>query len=140
MKNNSFTIDNFVNNKELNILKAVLPLLPGKLQRFMAIFIAMQELSNIFALLNAISNNSFESSCNHQDEPDISKIFEAVKKHLDPSEAEAIDNYINMMNMMNIMNQMSAENEDTEGMNLDALKAMLNPEQSAIFDTLSNIQ
>lgn len=158
MKHNSYNIDNFVNNKELNILKAVLPHLPSNIQRFMAIYIAMKELSNIFALLNAVNSNSFESNCNDNTNLDIEKILDAVKKHLDPSEAEAIDNYIGIMNMMKIMNEMSAfedenssgcrdtsSNDDSSnsnssgGMNFDILKSMLSPEQSAIFDTLSNM-
>ena len=135
-KNNSFSIDSFVNNKELNIMKAVLPLLPPQTQKFLAIYIAMSELSNIFSLLNAVGSGNFTCNNKHNAELDISKIFEAIKKFLDPSEVEMYENYINIMNVMNTMNMF---NDMSDGdFNMDSLKSMLSPEQSAIFDSLSN--
>ena len=147
MKDNSFNLDWYVNNKELNILKAVFPHLPANIQKFMAIYIAMKELSNIFALLNAVNSHRFDTPANNDSKLDISKILEAVKSHLDPSETEMIENYINMMNMMKMMNEMSDMTDGTSsdsdsssagGFNMDMLKGMLTPEQSAIFDSLSN--
>ncbi len=150
-RKNTFSIDNFVNNKELNIMKAVLPFLPPQTQRFMAIFIAMNELSSVFALLNAIGNGNLFSNNKCEQEPDVSKIFETIKKFLDPSEVEMYENYLNMMNTIKMFNEMSSmfNNDEQEysdgnnssnsgGFNMDMLKAMLSPEQSAIFDSLSN--
>ncbi len=154
---NSFSIDNFINNRELNIMKAVLPLLPPSTQRFLAMYIAMKELSNIFGLLGALGKGSFYTENNNDDNIDFSKIFEAVKGFLKPSELETIENYYNMMNMMKMFGEMSAMFEDTadnsddsdnndhnsgnnsSGFNMDMLKAMLTPEQSAIFDSFSNM-
>ncbi len=148
MKNNSFNINQYINNKELNILKAVLPHIPANYQKFLAIYIAMKELSNIFNLINAISNNSFITTNSCNSELDISKIFESVKTFLNPDECETIDNYLNAMSMMKMMNEMSAMSEEnfssnqdsstSNGFNMDILKSMLTPEQSAIFDSLSN--
>ncbi len=135
-KNNSFSIDSFANNKELNIMKAVLPLLPPQTQKFLAIYIAMNELSNIFSLFNAIGSGNFTCNDNQNSEPDFSKIFDSIKKFLDPSEVEMYENYINVMNIMNTMNMF---NDMSDGdFNMDSLKSMLTPEQSAIFDSLSN--
>lgn len=135
-KNNSFSIDSIVNNKELNIMKAVLPLLPPQTQKFLAIYIAINELSNIFALMNAIGSGNFAYNNKTNSEMDFSKIFEAIKKFLDPSEVEMYENY---MNIINVMNTMSMFNDMSDGdFNMDSLKSMLTPEQSAIFDSFSN--
>lgn len=134
--NNSFSIDSFVNNKELNIMKAVLPLLPPQPQKFLAIYIAMNELSSIFSLMNAIGNGNLACNKTTDTEIDFSKIFEAIKKFLDPSEVEMYENYMNIMNVMNTMNMF---NDMSDGdFNMDSLKSMLTPEQSAIFDSFSN--
>ncbi len=145
-KKNSFSIDNFINNKELNIMKAVLPLLPSHIQKFMAIYIAINELSNAFNLLDALNNGNLSQEHKPTETLDISKLFDSIKKYLDPKEAEMYENYINIINVMNMYNEMSSmfENDSSDdnntngGFNMDILKSMLTPEQSAIFESLNN--
>lgn len=145
-KKGSFSIDNFINNKELNIMKAILPLLPSHMQKFMAIYIAINELSNIFKLFEVLGNGNFSQESNHNENLDIRTIFETIKKYLDPKEAEMYENYINIINVMKMYNEMSSmfenessdENNTNAGFNMDILKSMLTPEQSAIFESLNN--
>ena len=139
-KNNSFSINNFVNNKELNIMKAVLPLLPPDTQKFLAIYIAMKELSDIFSLFDSLTKGNFTTNTSDCSNLDISKLFETIKKFLDPSEVEMYENYINIINVMKMYNEMSSmfEGDTNSGFNMDALKSMLTPEQSAIFESLNN--
>ena len=128
-------------------MKAVLPLLPSNMQKFMAIYIAINELSNIFKLFDALNNGTLNQETGFDGNLDISKIFESIKKFLDPKEAEMYENYINIMNVMKMYNEMSSMFENTSdegegntnsGFNMDILKSMLTPEQSAIFESLNN--
>lgn len=132
--NQNFNIDNLVNNKELNILKAIFPLMPASTKRFISVYIALKELSNISYLLNyANSNISFQNSSS-DDSLDFQKIFEAIKKFLSPSEIENIENYLNIMNIFTMYNDM---NDEDGGFNIDMLKSMLPPEQNAMFEAFS---
>lgn len=141
IKQNS--LDNLINNKELNILKAVFPLMPPNIKHVLAMYIAMKELSNAFLIIKLANIPHNFSSGNTS--LDFNKIFEAAKKHLNPSEIDSIESYLNIFNTLQMVNDMSsmfdsndADNNSSAGFNMDILKSMLSPEQSAIFDTFSN--
>ncbi|MBP3338083.1 MAG: hypothetical protein J6L69_01600 [Lachnospiraceae bacterium] len=140
MNKYSNNIDMIINNKELNILKSIFPLLPANAKKGLAVYIAINELTTALSILKLIGNNN-NFNTPSTGELDFSKIFEVSKAYLSKEEVENIENYINIFNMMKMFNEMSStfsDESDSTGFNPDILKSMLSPEQAAIFETFSN--
>lgn len=85
-----------VSSPSLQITKLLIPFLPPKTQRMMAIYIKFMEFQNTL--------NFF--SCIHSSNADP---FDELKKLLPASALETYDNMMNMMSMVQMMSEMEGD-------------------------------
>ncbi len=85
-----------VSSPTLQITKLLIPFLPPKTQRMMAIYIKFIEFQNTLT--------SFSSICNSSGNP-----FDELKKVLPASALETYENMMNVMNMMQFMSEMESD-------------------------------
>ena len=83
-----------VSSRSLQITKLLLPFLPPKSQRIIAIYIKFIEFQNTLT--------TFSGICNSSSDP-----MEEFKKFLPSSTLETYDNIMNMMSMMQYMQEMT---------------------------------
>ncbi len=158
MINNNFSI------RTLNILKASLPFMPSGMQRYISNFVKIEEFNHMFMNLNN-SLDSTISACDLSEDTtrpfNTSDFICAVKPYLNKSEQELLNMFINMTNAFNIYNMYqhlppsaTADNDSENknqtsdndsktgfqnGINIDALKSLLTPEQKSMFDKYSTM-
>ena len=113
--------DSQINNPSLQMMKLLIPYLPPKNQRILAIYIKFVEFQNTLSSFRVFraKKHSTEDMLNE------------IRPYLPSDIFNSIDQILNMMSMMEMMKNMSDEaNSDPTEM----LKNMLTPEQQSMFE------
>lgn len=101
--------DEYTTNHSLLITKLLVPLLPPKTQRPMAILIKFMELRDTLSSFHSMKQSSTSTD----------DILNSLKPYMNSSDLESFDQMMNMMNMMSMMQEMqnmSDENFDPTSM------------------------
>lgn len=98
----------------LQMIKLLIPFLPPKSQRMVAVYVKFAEFQHTI---------TYFRSMKHKD-------FDDLKSYLPKSTMESFDNIMNMMNMMNMFQEMQG---DFDFMSM--MGDMLTPEQQEIFQS-----
>ncbi|MFI3171998.1 MAG: hypothetical protein R3Y58_06500 [Eubacteriales bacterium] len=139
--------DNLVSTIELDMMKLLIPFIPAQSQAHFAVYIKFQELQETMRIFKRYPSGI--RACDLCEDEDSADMFSMFKPYLPEESQGMFDNISNMMNMMEMMKQMQAMNEAmNEGSDdstdndssMDFLKAMLSPEQQAMFESMSQMQ
>lgn len=114
------------NNPSLQMIKLLIPYLPPKNQRILAIYIKFIELQNTLSSFRIFKNRTHSTE----------QMLNEIRPYLPSDIFESIDNILNMMNMMEMMKSMSETNSSDSS---EILKNMLSPEQQSMFDMYNTI-
>ena len=109
------------NNPSLQMIKLLIPYLPPKNQRILAIYIKFIELQNTLSSFRIFKNRTHSTE----------QMLNEIRPYLPIDVFDSIDNILNMLNMMEIMKSMSETNSSDSS---EILKNMLSPEQQSMFD------
>ena len=132
-----FDFETVRTNSRLNILKAILPFLDRDMQKFLSIYILIQELMLTISFFQDQTNNfSFYEK--------ISCFYDKIMNDLPDDQKNKIGQMKQMMDafeMMNAMNAMAGAFENGEAQqdnNTDFLMSFLSDDQKAMFDMFSS--
>ena len=105
--------DQYLTDPSLQMTKLLIPFLPSKTQRLMAVYVKFLELKQTLSFFQGI----------HLQSNNPEDILDHIKPYMSRSDAEAFDNVLQMMNMMSMMqdidpaammNGMFEKDNDTE--------------------------
>ena len=114
------------NNPSLQMIKLLIPYLPPKNQRILAIYIKFIELQNTLSSFRIFKNRTHSTE----------QMLNEIRPYLPSDIFDSIDNILNMMNIMEMMKSMSETNSSDSS---EILKNMLSPEQQSMFDMYNTI-
>lgn len=113
--------DNQLNNPSLQMIKLLIPYLPQKNQRILAIYIKFIEFQNTLSSFRVFRTKKHSAE----------DMLNEIRPYLPSEVFNSIDQILNMVNMMEMIKNMSDEsNSDPTEM----LKNMLTPEQQSMFE------
>lgn len=103
-------IDQIANQNHLQMIKAAVPYLHAREQKFVAIYAKLLELQNIMSFYS--ENASQISSCSiDQSSASTSDILNDIRNYCDPAEQEMIDHCLQLINAMELYTAMSQQTE-----------------------------
>lgn len=103
-------IDQIANQNHLQMIKAAVPYLHAREQKFVAIYAKLLELQNIMSFYS--ENASQISSCSiDQNSASTSDILNDIRNYCDPSDQEMIDHCLQLINAMELYTAMSQQTE-----------------------------
>ena len=102
--------DQYISTQSLQITKLIIPFLPPRSQRMLAVYVKFRELSHTMSNFHSMR---FQS---HSPED----MFDNIKPYLSPDDLESFDQMQNMMNMMSMMQEM----QNMQGMDFDPMSVM----------------
>ena len=112
-------------SQTLQITKLLIPYLPPRTQRIVAIYIKFMEFQNTLSSFHAFR----QKSQNAQD------IMAELRPYMPPSACESMDNLQNMMSMMEMFRSFhEMENGDSDFNPMSMMQGMLSPDQQSMFD------
>lgn len=114
------------NNPSLHMIKLLIPYLPPKNQRILAIYIKFIEFQNTLSSFRIFKNRTHSTE----------QMLNEIRPYLPSDIFDSIDNILNIMNMMEMMKSMSETNSSDSS---EILKNMLSPEQQSMFDMYNTI-
>ena len=123
-------LDQKVSSQSLQLTKLLIPFLPPKTQRMLAIYVKFIEFQNTLSHFVTFKqkNNSPED------------IFDTLKSHLPNETTEQLDTILNLIQMMSLfqtMQQSSGSNDNFNPMSM--FSNILTPEQQDMFSSYSNL-
>lgn len=124
--------DTLYTSNQMQMLKIVLPFMSENIQRFIAIYIKLNEL--LIAL--RFSNSLKDSYCYTKQEPDMTNMLKYLSPYLSDSEREMMNQFASMQENMEQFKQMSAMMQMMNDMGASpesALEGFLSEEQMAMF-------
>lgn len=141
----SCLFDNAVSDKNVQIMKIALPYIPPQKQKFISLFIIMQEMKNTFSFFQSGGKNAPEIGICSVDSENctVQNMINDIKKILSEKEREKVDSVLNIFNMLKTVgmyrSMASAYSGAFNGDSFQAMKSMLSPEQQEMFDLYSNM-
>lgn len=103
-------IDQIANQNHLQMIKAAVPYLHAREQRFIAIYAKLLELQNIMSFYSG--NETEISSCSLEQEPaNTVDILSDIRNYCDPAEQEMIDHCLQILTAMELYSTMSQQPE-----------------------------
>lgn len=102
--------DQYVSSGSLQVMKLLIPFLPPKSQRMMAVYVKFSEFQYTLA--------SFRTM--HQKANSPEDILDGIKPYLSPSDLDSMEQMMSMMNMMQMMQEM----QNMPDANVDPLSMM----------------
>ena len=124
--------DTLYTSNQMQMLKIVLPFMQEKMQRFIAIYIKLNELMITLRFSNSLCN----SSCFKKKETDITSMLKYLSPYLSDSDKEMMNQFSSMQENMEQFKQMSAMMQMMNDMGdspESALEGLLSEEQMAMF-------
>lgn len=103
-------IDQIANQNHLQMIKAAVPYLHAREQKFIAIYAKLLELQNIMSFYS--ENESQISSCSvEQGSNNAADILNDIRNYCDPSEQEMIDHCLQLITAMELYTAMSQQTD-----------------------------
>ena len=144
---NSTVFDSLISNKQIQIIKAAIPYVSISQQKFISVYVQIEELKNTMQLFQQPDINTVGICSIPDEEKNPDDMINAIKCYCDDAEKEFLDIVLNFMSAFRLYNtykgQSSGEHDDQSpfgNMNpINAMKSMLSPEQQAMFDTYSSL-
>lgn len=102
--------DQQISTPSLQMMKLMIPFLPPKSQRMMAVYVKFLEFERTLSTFRNIKNNA--------NSPE--DFFEGLRPYLSPEDLESFDQMSNMMSMMNMMQEM----QNMQGSDFDPMSMM----------------
>lgn len=109
------------NTPALQMIKLIIPYLPPKNQRILAIYIKFVEFQNTLSSFRIFKSRTYSTE----------QLLNEIRPYLPPDIFDSIDSLLNMMSMMEMMKNMS---EATTSDPAEMMKNMLSPEQQSMFE------
>ncbi|MBO5292254.1 MAG: hypothetical protein J6B10_03620 [Lachnospiraceae bacterium] len=149
--------DTLFTTNSIQILKIILPCIPAKIQRHLAVYIKYLELQYTIQYFK-IHPVSFGGRLLENQTQDIQSILPKLQGYLSPAGKSQLEQLMGMLqtfktiqemkSMMDMMNAFSDNNDSASGLGdffnasagsdpMEFLKGMLTPEQQAMFDMFS---
>lgn len=97
--NNYFTyFDSLVSDKNLQMLKVMIPFMPPQGQKFLSVMVKVTELKNT---INLINNPKVNITDIHMNKPgnNLSDMIDAIRGFLSPEDAEMLDMFMTIMEL-----------------------------------------
>ena len=88
--------DQYISSSSLQMMKLLIPFLPLKSQRMIAVYVKFSEFQHTLA--------SFHNMHQKADSPE--DILDGIKPYLSPSEQDSMEQMMSMMSMMQMMQEM----------------------------------
>lgn len=132
------TLDQLIQNDRIQMIKAALPYFHLSEQRFLSLYIKLQELQNTMSLYQ--QDEDTLSACSlRKEDVSIFEMLQDIQKYCPKREQESIEqilNFINVYQMYQTYQSASAQfNNGNSEETMEQLKGMLSPEQRSIFET-----
>lgn len=117
--------DQQISTQSTQMIKLLLPYLPPRIQRMLAVYIKFTELQFTIS-----SFRSFRQTAHSTQD-----IIQEMKPYMPSSACESIDNILNLINMMELFQNMSASSDsDSDFDPMSMMQNMLTPEQQSMFE------
>ncbi len=135
--------DALICDSRIQIMKALIPFMHTREQRFLSVYVKYIELTKTIDLVKNIDSNSAVGICslnNNPDKKDPTEILQVIRKFCSDKDRETIDMIMNMMSIYRTFRMyketMQSASEDPMA---DLLKNLLTPEQQEMFESYSSI-
>lgn len=102
--------DQYISTESLQVTKLLIPFLPPRSQRIMAIYVKFMEFQHTLSSFH----NMRQKSSSPED------MLEDIKPYLSPSNIESVDQMMNMMSIMSMMQEM----QNMSDMDFDPMSMM----------------
>ena len=140
-------IEQIANGNQLQMLKAIIPYVEFKNQKFLALYIKVMELGNILTFYE--DSDSPMKACSMENTSFSPKdMLNDMRKYCSSSQREMLDTCLNLLNTMELfetykeMFSQSDNGGDGEGQSqnpMDFVMNMLSPEQQSMFETYNTM-
>lgn len=117
MENQQFKqtkFDSMVTNRQMQLVKAVIPYIDNQLGNFIGMFVKLQEMQNALKI-----NSNVTVSAMNADKPggksQMENLFDDIKEFLGDEERDTIDSIMTMMEMMKTMGDMDMGGDAMQG-------------------------
>lgn len=124
--------DNLTTSRQLNIIKSALPYIPLNIRRNVSLLVKLTELKNTFTLFDN-KNEYTMGICSENSEGNVVEMMNSIKPFCTKKEIETMDFAYNIFAAYHL------SQNDSSTDNLSFLKAMLSPEQLAIFNSYKSL-
>lgn len=132
--------DSIICDSRIQILKAAIPFIQPREQKFLSIYVKYMELSKTIALAKSLNSDSVGICSLKGNKPaEKGDFLQIIRKYCTNTERETIDMIINFINTYKMFQacKESAESEDSSMFNI--LKSGLSPEQQEMFEMYSSL-
>lgn len=136
--------DSIISDKKLQIIKAAIPYIPIGEQKFISIYVKLEELRNTMDIFKQPSVGEVGICSLPNEARNPSEMLNAIKTYCNDYERELLDLLTNFMSAFRIYNSYKGQNNNNnqsgpfDNINpMAAIKNMLSPEQQAMFETYS---
>lgn len=102
--------DEYISNSSLQMTKLLIPFLPPRSQRMLAVYVKFAELRHTLSFFHSMKQKA------HAPED----ILNSMKPYMSSSDADSFDQMLNMMSMMNMMQEM----QNMQGDDFDPMSMM----------------
>lgn len=102
--------DEYISNSSLQMTKLLIPFLPPRSQRMLAVYVKFAELQHTLSFFRSMKQKA------HAPED----ILNSMKPYMSSSDADSFDQMLNMMSMMNMMQEM----QNMQGDDFDPMSMM----------------
>lgn len=94
--------DQYISSGSLQMMKLLIPFLPPKSQRMMAVYVKFSEFQHTFA--------SFQNMKQKANFPE--DILDGIKPYLSPADLDSMEQMMSMMSMMQMMQEMQPQSSE----------------------------
>ena len=128
--------DNMIQDEHHQLLKAALPYIQPRGQRFLSFYVKLQELRNTFNLFRE-EENTLTACASEKRNLSPLEMLSDIRKFCPKKDQETIDSLLNFINMYTLYNKYNQTfgNMDKAEDKAEQLKSMLSPEQKSFLES-----
>lgn len=134
--------DALICDSRLQMMKALIPFIPAREQKFLSVYVKYTELAKTMELVKNINSDNSVGICSltgNNEKKDLSEILQIMRKFSSDKERDTIDMIMNMISIYRTFRMyketMQSANDDSMS---ELLKNLLTPEQQEMFENFSS--
>jgi len=135
--------DALICDSRLQMMKALIPFIPAREQKFLSVYVKYIELTKTMELVKNISSDKSVGICSltgNSEKKELTDILQIIRKFSSNKDRETIDMIMNMMSIYRTfrMYKETMQSASDDPMS-ELLKNLLTPEQQEMFESYSSI-
>ena len=136
--------DALICDSRLQMMKALIPFIPAREQKFISVYVKYIELTKTLDLVKNISSDKSVGICSlngNSEKKDLTDILQIIRRFCSDKDRETIDMIMNMMSIYRTfrMYKETMQQSASDDPMSELLKNLLTPEQQEMFESYSSI-